>query len=100
MESMDEMMKDGNMQEPGSQEDQMKMMMKMMVQQARSQDKFFERTGHEEESLNHHITKHNLQQDPVFMKMVQDNMAQVMAKAQAAQGNSGGMGGGMPGMPF
>jgi hypothetical protein len=32
MESMDEMMKDGNMQEPNSQEDQMKMMMKMMVQ--------------------------------------------------------------------
>jgi hypothetical protein len=81
----------------------MRMMMKMMVQQAKSQDKFFERTGHEEESLNHHITKHNLQADPVFMKMVQDNMAQVMAKAQAAQGapGAGGMGGGMGGgMPF
>ena len=48
MESMDAMMKDG-MQNPQSQEGQMQMMMKMMVQQSKAQDKLFEKTGVEEE---------------------------------------------------
>ena len=48
MESMDEMLKEG-MQEPSTQEDQMQMMMKMMVQQAKSSDKLFNKTGVEEE---------------------------------------------------
>lgn len=48
MESMDEMLKDG-VQEPTSQDDQMQMMMKMMVQQAKSSDKLFNETGVEEE---------------------------------------------------
>ena len=74
--------------------------MKMMVQQAKAQDKLWEQTGEEEDKLNQSISKHNLQQDPIFMKMVQDNMAKVMAKAQTAQGGAGGggMGGGMGGM--
>lgn len=32
------------------------------------------------------------------MKLVQDNMMRVMAKARQAEGAAGGMGGGMPGM--
>ena len=48
MESMDEMLKEG-MQEPMTPEDQMQMMMKMMVQQAKSADKLFNETGVEEE---------------------------------------------------
>ena len=84
MESMDEMLRDGMGQEPNSQEGQVMMMMKMMVQQAKAQDKLHEQTGVEEEELNNSITKLNLQQDPEFMQMVQLNMQKVMAKAQAA----------------
>jgi len=105
MDSMDDMMKSGmmNEQQPGGQ-GQMEMMMKMMVQQAKSSDKLFERIGIEEDELNNSIVKLNLQQDPEFMKLVNDNMQKVMAKAQQAQGGMGGgppMGGieGMGGMP-
>jgi len=59
MESMDEMLRDG-MQEPQTQEDQMQMMMKMMVQQAKSSDKLFSMNGVEEEDLNNSIVKLNL----------------------------------------
>lgn len=52
----------------------------------------------EEEQLNYSIQKLNLQTDPEFMQVVNDNMAKVMAKAQQAQGMSAGMGGGMPQM--
>jgi hypothetical protein len=48
MDSMDEMLREG-MQEPVTPEDQMQMMMKMMVQQAKSADKLFNETGVEEE---------------------------------------------------
>ena len=60
------------------------MMMKMMVQQQRAQDKLFEKTGVEEDQLNSSIQKLGLQNDPEFMKMVQENMQKVMAKAQAS----------------
>ena len=59
-------------------------MMKMMVQQQRAQDKLFEKTGVEEDQLNSSIQKLGLQNDPEFMKMVQENMQKVMAKAQAS----------------
>ena len=62
----------------------MMMMMKMMVQQSKAQDKLFEKTGVEEEQLNSSIQRLNLQQDPEFMQMVQENMQKVMAKAQQA----------------
>jgi hypothetical protein len=42
------------------------MMMKMMVHQAKAQDKFYEETGVEEEQLNGLIQKLNLQMDPEF----------------------------------
>ena len=69
----------------------MMMMMKMMVQQSKAQDKLFEKTGVEEEQLNSSIQRLNLQQDPEFKQMVQENMQKVMAKAQQAQGGMGGM---------
>jgi hypothetical protein len=97
MESMDLMMKEG-MANPQSQEGQMMMMMKMMVQQSKAQDKLFERTGVEEEQLNSSIQRLGLQSDPEFMQMVQENMAKVMAKAQQHQGGMPGMGGPMGGM--
>ena len=56
----------------------------MMVQQQRAQDKLFEKTGVEEDQLNSSIQKLGLQNDPEFMKMVQENMQKVMAKAQAS----------------
>ena len=62
----------------------MMMMMKMMVHQSKAQDKLFEKTGVEEEQLNSSIQRLNLQQDPEFMQMVQENMQKVMAKAQQA----------------
>ena len=62
----------------------MVMMMKMMVQQQRAQDKLFEKTGVEEDQLNSSIQRLGLQNDPEFMKMVQENMQKVMAKAQAS----------------
>lgn len=98
MKSMETMMKDGMGgagMNPQSQEGQMVMMMKMMVQQAKAQDELFEKTGVEEEDLNSCITKLDLQKDPEFMQMVQANMQKVMMKAQQAQGAGGGMGGGM-----
>jgi len=56
MESMDSMIKDGMAgMNPQSQEGQLVMMMKMMVQQARGQDQLFLKTGVEEEQLNHSI---------------------------------------------
>lgn len=91
---MEAMMKEG-VANPQTQEGQMMMMMKMMVQQSKAQDKLYEKTGVEEEQLNSSIQRLNLQQDQEFMDMVQENMHKVMAKAQQAQG-AGGMGGGMP----
>lgn len=95
MESMDQMLQDGmgNEQEQHSQEGQMAMMMKMMVQQAKASDKLFNQTGVEEEVLNQSIQTLNLQQDPEFMELVQRNMQKVMMKAQQAQGGAQGMGG-------
>jgi len=90
MESMEAMMKDG-MANPQSQEGQMMMMMKMMVQQCKAQDKLFEKTGVEEEQLNSSIQRLNLQSDAEFMQMVHENMQKVMQKAQQAQGGMGGM---------
>ena len=56
MESMDQMMKDGMAnQNPQSQEGQMMMMMKMMVEQCKGQDLLFQRTGVEEDQLNYSI---------------------------------------------
>ena len=58
------MMKDQSMMmggAGGSQEDQMKLMMKAMVQQSRAQDKLFEKTGIEEEQLLYSIEKLNLE---------------------------------------
>ena len=93
-----------SMHEPTSQAGQMEMMMKMMVQQAKAVDKLFNETGVEEEQLNQSIQTLNLQQDPEFNQLVQQNMQKVMMKAQQAQvgGMGGGMGGGPPmgGMPF
>ena len=82
MESMDEMLKDG-MGGAGdnSQEGQMMMMMKMMVQQSKASDKLWDKTGVEEDQLNFSIMELKLQEDPDFMKMVNENMAKVMAKA-------------------
>ena len=106
MRSMDAMMQDQQFSQMGgaqSQEGQMEMMMNMMVQQARSSDELFMEEGVEEDQLNASITALNLQQDPDFMQMVNENMMKVMAKAQAAQGGApgGAMGapGGMGGMP-
>ena len=48
----------------------MKMMMKMMVQQSRSNDKLFENTGVEEDQLNACILKLDLQKDPEFLQLV------------------------------
>lgn len=59
MESMDAMMKDG-MANPQTQDGQMAMMMKMMVQQSKAQDKLFEKTGVEEDQLNSSIQRLNL----------------------------------------
>lgn len=75
----------------------MMMMMKMMVQQCKAQDELYARTAVEEEQLNSSIQRLNLQNDPEFMQMVQENMQKVMAKAQTAQG---GMGGGPMGGMF
>lgn len=74
------------------------MMMKMMVQQAKASDKLFESTGVEEDALNQSIASLNLQSDPEFMQLVQQNMQKVMMKAQQAQGGQGGPG--MMQMPF
>ena len=52
MEAMDEMMRSGAMNPPRNQMEEMQMMMKMMVQQCKSQDKLFLETGVEEEQLN------------------------------------------------
>jgi len=58
MESMESMIKEGMTgMNPQSQEGQLVMMMKMMVQQSRAQDKLFERTGIEEDQLNQSIAK-------------------------------------------
>lgn len=55
---MDEMLQSGmGLYEPNTQEGQMAMMMKMMVQQAKSHDKLFQQTGVEEEQLNLSIVK-------------------------------------------
>lgn len=93
MESMDKMMEGGAMQGGG---DQMQMMMKMMIQQAKAQDELFLKTGVEEELLNISVQKNNLQNDPEFTMLVQQNMQKVMAKAGGPGGMGGGMGGGMP----
>ncbi len=92
---MDEMLKDG-MQDPRTPEDQMQMMMKMMVQQAKSSDKLYNMNGVEEEQLNNSIVQLNLQNDPEFVHLVNANMQKVMMKAQQAQG--GRPGGAPPGM--
>jgi len=49
-----------------SEDGQIRMMMKMLVEQAKAQDKFFKQTGVEEEQLNYLIHKLNLQADPEF----------------------------------
>ena len=94
MDSMDEMMRSGAMNPPRNQMEEMQMMMKMMVQQCKSQDKLFIEQGVEEEHLNQSIQDKNLQQDPEFNAMLQANMKKVMMKAQQAQAAAGG---GMPG---
>lgn len=97
MESMDEMMKEGMAaggMNPQSQEGQMIMMMKMMVKQARASDALFAKTGVEEDELNNSIQTLDLQKDPMFVMMVQENMQKVMMKAQQAQGGMGGPPGG------
>lgn len=49
---MDDMMRSGAMNPPRNQMEEMQMMMKMMVQQCKSQDKLFLEQGVEEEHLN------------------------------------------------
>lgn len=60
------------------------MMMKVMVQKARTADQFYEETGFEEDQLNAAIQKLGLQYDYDFMQMVQDNMNEIKRKAQQA----------------
>lgn len=67
----------------------------MMIQQARGQDKLFERTGVEESQLHSSMQQLNLQADPEFQKLLQESSMKMMQKAQQAQGGMG-MGGGMP----
>ena len=92
---MDEMMEEqkkmmqGGM--GGGQEAQMKMMMKMQVNKYKSSDELFEETGVDDDQLNVCIQKLNLEKDPEFLQLAQDNMREVMQKAQAAGGP--GMGG-------
>ena len=80
-----------------TQEGQMVMMKKIMVNQAKAQDKLFNETGVEEQQLNSSIQALNLQQDPEFMAMVQENMMVMMKKMQESEGGMGG-GGPMGGM--
>ena len=59
MDSMDEMMKEG-MGNVYNQEDQMRMMTKMMVKQAKSQDLFAQKSGFEEDELQKAIVELDL----------------------------------------
>lgn len=72
---------------------QMKMMMKMMINQAKSSDQLFEETGVDDDQLNFSIQKLDLEKDEEFLAIARKNMQEVMMKAQKA---NPGMGGGMP----
>lgn len=70
MKQMEKMMKDPDMMSMGSQkmsnEMQMEMMLKMLVEQSRALDELFQQTGIEEEQLLYSIDKLQLEQDQDF----------------------------------
>lgn len=84
------MMASGMNQHEATQEGQMIMMQKIMLNQAKAQDTLFNETGIEEQQLNASIQALNLQQDPEFMAMVQENMMKMMTKMQQSEGGMGG----------
>lgn len=90
MEEQKKMMAQGGM---GGPEAQMKMMMKMQVNKMKGSDELFEECGVDDDQLNLCIQKLNLERDPEFLKIAQENMAVVMQKAQAANPGAPGMGG-------
>lgn len=77
-----------------TQEAQMRMMITMTINQQRANDELFEETGVDDDQLNVCIQKLDLEKDPEFLRLAQENMQAVMQKAQRA---NPGMGGGPPG---
>ena len=75
-----------------SNEGQMQLMMKALVEQCRAQDQLFEQTGVEEEQLLYSIDKLNLENDPEFSKIAYETQMKAMAMYQQTQGGGGGMG--------
>lgn len=61
--------------------------MEMLVKQCKSQDELFNKSGFTNEELNRSIKELNLEKDPEFLKVVQENMFKVMAKAKKAEMN-------------
>ena len=79
-------------------EGQMQLMMKALVEQCRAQDQLFEQTGVEEEQLLYSIDQLKLENDPEFMNLMHETQMKAMAIYQQAQGGGMSMmqrGGGM-----
>ena len=72
-------------------------MIKAVIQQAKSSDQLFERTGVEEEQLLFSIDKLGLDKDPEFIRLMSEAMMKAKMKASQAMGMAGGGGMGMGG---
>lgn len=68
---MDELMKEG-MTDMRSQDDQMRMMSKMMIKQAKANDQYFFEVGEEEETLGLDVNNLGLQNDPEFQHVLRE----------------------------
>ena len=61
--------------------EQMRVMMRVMVEKAKANDQLFEETGVEEDQLDAAIQKLGLQYDLEFMQLMKDNILAVRKKA-------------------
>ena len=76
LDQMDEMIKNQGrlqrmMQSGASEEQQKEAMLMIVMEQCRSSDKCFFKTGVDEDALNEAMEKHKLQDDPEFKQTVQ-----------------------------